>query len=169
MLQRHANRAAHLLGLFSLLILLAPGCKQKEAETAVFPPASSPSVEAGTPANLQNPSTVSDSTGVPHFADLGPETLVKFVEVPAEEDPEPALPPEVNLELAVPVEDGPGLEVQVAQAPDPKPAAPRKWVDDGHDYYQVDFNDLQVDGELPSQLSLAVDNNFHWQIQMMTT
>ena len=39
-------------------------------------------------------------------------------------------------------------EVLVAQAPNVEPAAPREWVDDGHDYYQVDFNDLQVDGEL---------------------
>lgn len=158
MLRRHVNRSAQLLACLSVLVLLAPGCKQDQPATAVSSPASSESVEAGTAVDPQIPSTTLDPAGAPPVLDptIGPgpppvaevETVV-VPEVVAEEEADPE-------EVLVPA-------VRVAQAPEP--AAPRKFVDDGHDYYLVDFNDLVMDGEIPSQLRLAIDNNFHWQFQ----
>ena len=150
---RPIHRLALLLAFLSLPAMLAPGCKQKEVEPTASSPASSPSVEAGTPAEPQNPFTAPEATGAPPVLDPN-------------SDPEPApVPSEGDVVEMLPEEEGFPEEVRIDQDPDAEPAASREWVDDGHDYYQVDFTDLQFDGELPSQLSLAIDNNFHWQFQ----
>ncbi len=150
---RPIHRLALLLVFLSLPAMLAPGCKQKEVEPTASSPASSPSVEAGTPVEPQNPFTTPEATGAPPVLDPN-------------SDPEPApVPSEGDVVEMLPEEEGFPEEVRIDQDPDAEPAASREWVDDGHDYYQVDFTDLQFDGELPSQLSLAVDNNFHWQFQ----
>ena len=153
---RPIHRVALLFVFLSLTAVLASGCKQKEVEPVVSAPAPSPSVEAGPPAEPQNPFAAQEATGVPPVLAPVSDAVVS---------------PDLAAEVVVEGEMVPGVEenVLVTQEPDAEPAAPRKWVDDGHDYYQVAFDDLQVDGELPSQLSLAIDNNFHWQFQNAVT
>ena len=63
MFRRHVNRSAQLLACLSVLVLLAPGCKQDQPATAVSSPASSESVEAGTAVDPQIPSTTLDPAG----------------------------------------------------------------------------------------------------------
>ncbi|MDP7205624.1 MAG: hypothetical protein QGH11_08650, partial [Pirellulaceae bacterium] len=153
---RPIHRVALLFVFLSLTAVLASGCKQKEVEPVVSAPAPSPSVEAGPPAEPQNPFAAQEATGVPPVLAPVSDAVVS---------------PDLAAEVVVEGEMVPeaGGNVLVSQDPDAEPAAPRKWVDDGHDYYQVAFDDLQVDGELPSQLSLAIDNNFHWQFQNAVT
>ena len=171
MLSRQATRTALLLVVFSISLVIAAGCQKEEPSSGAAAPAAGPAVvadnpqsEADTPASsdpdFQAATEDDDMAPVPLGTtpdivyEVGkgdvPDGGLPRTDLPVLDDPDLVAPPETG--------DAPGHELTVE---------PLTWVDDGHDYYVVALDDLQI-GEgrkLPAGLSDAANRSRSWQIE----